>query len=56
MAKYFGSLSLHLLFTAAVVAGLWWAAPRLIGERAPAGLLGAARRKLPLADRDRKLD
>jgi hypothetical protein len=40
MARYFGTLATGLAATAVFVAAFWWATPRLIGEKPPAGLLG----------------
>ena len=59
MARYFAALISYFLLTALVVACVWFIAPRIVGERAPGGLLGmiggigmaasltAARSKLP---------
>ncbi len=61
MARYFVALLSYFLATALVIAGVWFIVPRVVGERAPGGLLGmifgicivasmkAARRKLPNA-------
>ena len=61
MARYFAAILSGFLVTAVAVGGVWFAAPRVVGDRAPAGLLGmiasigivaslvAARRMLPIA-------
>lgn len=39
-ARYLGRLGIGFALTAAVVAGLAWLAPRIVGEPEPAGLIG----------------